>query len=47
MLRTSSRGVYELASKIPGLSGETPHANPEACIEETGKNIAWVISHSR
>jgi sugar phosphate isomerase/epimerase len=22
---------------------ETPHASPEACIEETRKNVAWVI----
>jgi len=22
---------------------ETPHASPEACVEETKKNIAWVM----
>ena len=26
---------------------ETPHATPEACIEETKKNIAWVIAQAR
>lgn len=26
---------------------ETPHATPEACVEETKKNIAWVISNTR
>jgi sugar phosphate isomerase/epimerase len=24
---------------------ETPHASPEACIEETKKNIAWVMKN--
>lgn len=24
---------------------ETPHASPEACIEETKKNIAWVLKN--
>ena len=35
------------AIKKSGFEGwfafETPHASPEACIEETKKNIAWVM----
>ena len=35
------------AIKKSGFDGwfvfETPHASPEACIEETKKNVAWVL----
>ena len=38
------------AIKKSGFEGwfafETPHASPEACIEETKKNIAWVMRSS-
>jgi len=37
------------AIKKSGFDGwfvfETPHATPEACIEETKKNIAWVMKN--
>jgi len=40
MLRESSPYVYELAASIP-----TPHASPEACVEDTKKNVAFVMKY--